>query len=180
MVNVLIRALTLTRSVFAAGLWGGWSFQVQEQDTATRSLLFSHGGYQEARGAGGGKHYYIENVLEVGARFVRQFVLGFLHTTQTRLSSLVFPTNQELDAPGEWFYDPVSSKLHFWPNSTDGSPGKEIVAPLLSAIVRVEGAKDVSFEGFTFTETRATFMEQYEVPSGGEPTLCRSRLSPSH
>jgi hypothetical protein len=129
--------------MFHGGLWGGWSFQVQAQDTATQSLLFSHGGYQEARGAGGGKHYYVENVLE------------------------------ELDSPGEWFYDPTTSKLHFWPNSTDGNAGKEIVAPLLSAIVRVEGSKDVSFEGFTFTETRATFMEQYEVPSGGDWSVHR-------
>lgn len=116
-----------------------------EQHVATKSLLFSHGGYQEARGAGGGKHYYVENVLE------------------------------ELDSPGEWYYDPMGKKLYFWPNSTDGTAGKEIVAPLLSAIVRVEGAKNVSFSGFTFTETRSTFMEQYEVPSGGESRTGRHR-----
>ena len=51
-------AATAVVHMFHGGLWGGWSFQVQEQDTATQSLLFSHGGYQEARGAGGGKHYY--------------------------------------------------------------------------------------------------------------------------
>ena len=51
----------------SSGLWVvcfSWSFQVADQDTATNALLFSHGGYQEARGAGGGKHYYVENVLE--------------------------------------------------------------------------------------------------------------------
>ena len=58
-------AATAVVHMFHGGLWGGWSFQVSEQDTATQSLLFSHGGYQEARGAGGGKHYFIENVLEV-------------------------------------------------------------------------------------------------------------------
>jgi hypothetical protein len=131
-------AKTAVVQMFHGGLWGGWTFQVATQDVQTQSLLFSHGGYQEARGAGGGKHYYVENVLE------------------------------ELDSPGEWFYDPVKSQLHFWPNSTDGTAGKEVVAPLLSALVRVEGAKGVSFEGFTMTETRATFLEQYEVPSGGD------------
>ena len=53
------------------------------------------------------------------------------------------------------------------------------VAPVLSAIVRVEGAKDVSFNGFTFTETRATYMEQYEVPSGGDWSVHRSAPSSS-
>ena len=75
---------------------------------------------------------------------------------------------EELDVPGEWFHDPVTAELFYWPNSTDGKVGTEIVAPVLSALVRIEGAKNVSFSGITFTETRATFLEQYEVPSGGD------------
>ena len=45
---------------------------------------------------------------------------------------------EELDEPGEWMYDPVASKLHFWPNGT--SAPAEVVAPLLTAIFHVEGA----------------------------------------
>jgi hypothetical protein len=74
---------------------------------------------------------------------------------------------EELDVPGEWFYDPVASLLYVYPNTTDGAVGKEVVAPLLSAVVRVEGAADIEFSGFTVTETRATYLDQYEVPSGG-------------
>ena len=49
--------------MFHSGLWGGWSYQVSRQDTSSQSLLFSHGGYQEARGSGiGSNHYYLENV----------------------------------------------------------------------------------------------------------------------
>jgi hypothetical protein len=123
--------------MFHGALWGGWSYQLSRQDLPTRSLLFSHGGYQEARGSGiTDNHYFVENLLE------------------------------ELDAPGEWFYDVRESKLYLWPNGT--APGAEVVAPILTAIVRLEGAADVTFTGFQFTETRATFLDQYEVPSGGD------------
>ena len=52
--------------------------------------------------------------------------------------------------------------MYYWPNSTTTAIDKaEIVAPLLSTIVRVNGAKDVTFSGFDFTETRATFLDAY-------------------
>jgi len=41
------------------------------------------------------------------------------------------------------------------------------------SIVSIDGASDVSFIGFDFTETRATFLSQYEVPSGGDWSIHR-------
>lgn len=72
----------------------------------------------------------------------------------------------------------MSAELFFYPNRTTGAargelPFKEVVAPVLTAVVHIEGATDVAFEGITFTETRATFLEQYEVPSGGDWALHR-------
>merc|ERR1719460_3077857 len=49
----------------------------------------------------------------------------------------------------------------------------EVVAPLLDTLVSVKGAKGVSIEGIQFTETRATYLEQYEVPSGGDWSIHR-------
>ena len=95
--------------MFHGGLWGGWQYQVASQNTKDQALLFSHGGYQEARGSGiNNNHYYIENVME------------------------------ELDVPGEWYHDPVQSKLFYYPNTTDGTVAKDVVAPLLTAIFRVQ------------------------------------------
>ena len=52
---------------FHGGLWGGWQYQVAAQDAANQALLFSHGGYQEARGSGiNSNHFYVEN----GRRYV--------------------------------------------------------------------------------------------------------------
>jgi hypothetical protein len=130
--------------MFHGGLWGGWTYAVAGQ-TAT-AFEFGYGGFQEARGSSISKnHYYVENDLAL------------------------------LDAPSEWYYDKTAGKLYFWPNVTDDgavdavtSVGMEVVAPLLDSIVTIEGAADVSFAGFEFTETRATYLSQYEVPSGGD------------
>ena len=134
--------------MFHGGLWGGWQYQVTAQ-TPT-ALQFGYGGYQEARGSGisqGKNHYYVESDLAL------------------------------LDAPAEWYYDKASSELYFWPNASDAETPDmsqaEVVAPLLDSIVSIDGASDVTFSGFTFTETRATYLEQYEVPSGGDWSIHR-------
>jgi len=133
--------------MFHGDLWGGWQYSVTSQDD-DGYIEFGYGGFQEARGSGinRGQHYYIENVLE------------------------------ELDEPGEWFFDANASILYFAPNVTGGSAAAsklELVAPLLDTLVSVKGAKDISFEGIDFTETRATYFEQYEVPSGGDWSIHR-------
>ena len=143
--------------MFHSGLWGGWAYQVESQhpDSSNGALAFSHGGYQEARGSGiKSNNYFVENIKE------------------------------ELDAPGEWFHDPVTRELFFWPNATEGegegggsaSSGampSNVVAPVLSAVVHIEGASNISFAGITFTETRATYLDQYEIPSGGDWAIHR-------
>ena len=138
--------------MFHGGLWGGWTYQVESQhvDSNNGALAFSHGGYQEARGSGiKSNHFFVENIKE------------------------------ELDVEGEWFHDPLTHELFFWPNGTSsttngtGATPTAVVAPVLSAVIHIEGAENVSFTGITFTETRATYLDQYEAPSGGA-----SRKSP--
>jgi len=114
-------------------------------------INFGYGGYQEARGSGvnGGQHAYIENVLE------------------------------ELDAPGEFFFDAATSRLFVLPNmSVPELQAATFAVPLLNSVIVVNGsaaggggggfATSISFEGFTVTQTRVTFLEQFEVPSGGD------------
>eukprot|EP00729_Bicosta_minor_P002862 gene2862-15982_t len=147
--------------MFHSGLWGGWTYQIESQTIdqhGNGALTFSHGGYQEARGSGiKSNHYFVENIKE------------------------------ELDSSGEWFHDPLTHELFFWPNSTDaaddgtsadaagtvGTLPSGVVAPVLSTVVHIEGAENVSFTGITFTETRATYLDQYEAPSGGDWTVHR-------
>ena len=68
-----------------------------------------------------------------------------------------------------------SSMLYYSPAGPDALQGSEIVLPLLDSLVRVAGsdatggsALGIEFSGLQFTETRATYMEAYDVPSGGD------------
>jgi len=134
-------------------LWGGWSFALDNvtaaPDNKSATFNIGYGGYQEARGAAGGsgQRFYVENALE------------------------------ELDAPGEWFYDAAAGDLYLLPNSTRAElDAALLVVPLLDAVVVVNGsqsargayARGISFTGFTIAHSRTTFLEQFEVPSGGD------------
>jgi len=60
---------------------------------------------------------------------------------------------EELDAPGEWYYDPADSTLYFQPPSPleDGV----LVAPVLDNVIRIEGASYLTFIGFGVEAARS-------------------------
>lgn len=154
--------------------WGSWSFAVGEIVPSKQSLVFSRGGFQEARGASVGAEWYLENVLE------------------------------ELDTAGEWYADQVNGLLYFWPNQTEvelvrtkpdkegeeeyfrmisrvASPGAlgALVATQSATILSVQGSsphelvESVAIQGLTFAHTSTTFLRTHEVPSGGDWTVVR-------
>ncbi|MGQ9770477.1 MAG: right-handed parallel beta-helix repeat-containing protein [Thermogutta sp.] len=70
---------------------------------------------------------------------------------------------EALDEPGEWVLDTAGYKLYLWPRN-DHEPGKDIVAPRLTELIRVEGqidydgpkdipVRDLVFRGLTFTQS---------------------------
>ena len=66
--------------------------------------------------------------------YIIHMYIMYIHYTAT--------VQEELDAPGEWFHDPVASKLFFYPNGTDAT-AKDIVAPVLSALFRVSSSDTI-------------------------------------
>lgn len=58
--------------------------QIGDYDPSTGTFHFSKGGFQGARGNNNGDNFYIENVFE------------------------------ELDAPGEFYFDAVKKMLYLW------------------------------------------------------------------
>jgi len=54
---------------------------------------------------------------------------------------------EELDAPGEWYLDRQTWTLYFWPPAP--LEGKTVVAPTLRTILKISGAANVTFRGFT-------------------------------
>lgn len=126
--------------------WGNWQFRIASRDMETRTIHFGSGGFQEARGCGWGAEWYVENIME------------------------------ELDAPNEWFYDDSNKVLYYFPNSS--SLPQAGVGSLLDQLFTVQGTPDepvvqVTFANLTFAHTASTFLEKYEVPSGGDWSIHR-------
>lgn len=125
--------------------WGNWQFAIKGRDSPRREIYFDYGGYQEARGCLTGAEWYVENIFE------------------------------ELDAPGEWFYDETEKKLYLYPNGTLPSSG---VGTNLNRLVNIRGSIDspvynITLMNITFTHTQPTYFEPHEVPSGGDWSIHR-------
>lgn len=134
---------------FQGGYWGFWMFEVDsyERKDGKISLGWTKGGFQECRGSTHGGAFFIENVLE------------------------------ELDAPGEYFYDKEAKKLYLYPNGTI-SDMSLIHLSQQENLIEIRGSsslpvKNIHIHGLTFSYTRNTYMEQFEVPSGGDWALHR-------
>lgn len=133
--------------------WANWMFAVRDYDPRTGNFTFGRGGNQGARGNNEGGDFFIENLL------------------------------QELDLPGEFYYDKRASNLYVFHNATAGTPpatDAEFVVPTLRTLVNVSGTqwdpvRDITFEGIEFRSTRYTYMdENHGVPSGGDWALERN------
>ena len=130
---------------FQCGHWGNWQFKLSGRDSTKRELTFAYGGWQEARGCSGGAEWYVENIFE------------------------------ELDSPGEWFYNDTEKRLYLYPNGTLPTEG---IGTVLDRVVEVVGSMqspviDVSINNITFAHTATTFLQRYEVPSGGDWSVHR-------
>ena len=121
--------------------WGNWMFAIDQRNDTTRHISWSYGGFQEAgAGCAEGAEWLVDNIFE------------------------------ELDAPGEWFYDKNEQKLYLYPNGTDmPSSG---VGTTLQRLFDIQGSLshpvyNITLMNITFQHTEPTYFEPYESPSGG-------------
>jgi hypothetical protein len=113
------------------------------------NFTFGKGGNQGARGENSGGDFFVENVFE------------------------------ELDNPGEFYFDKREGKLYLWNNGT-GAPAASatVVAPQKQVLVNMSGTqwnpvKNVNLRDIKYTATSYTYMERHGVPSAGDWALDR-------
>lgn len=83
---------------------------------------------------------------------------------QNRMVENVF---EELDAPGEWYYNVDETTLYYYPDEGMDLALSVIETPKLKHLVEFHGSesspvRDITIEGVQFTLAQRTFMEKYE------------------
>ena len=68
-----------------------------------------------------------------------------------------------LDEPGEWVLDSASKRLYYWPR--DGKPPRNVSAPTLTELIRVEGKID--YDGATDEPVRGLVFRGLSFTGGG-------------
>ena len=136
-------------NVWRPARWANWMFEVGAYDAAANNFTFGRGGFQGARGEDAGGDFFVENVFE------------------------------ELDHPGEFFFNESTLELFLWHNGTGPPPPTaELVAPQLQVLLNVTGTQwdpvaNVSVDGVTFRAAAYTYLEPHGVPSAGDWALER-------
>ncbi|CAE8664940.1 unnamed protein product, partial [Polarella glacialis] len=135
--------------VWRPNRWANWMFEIADYDATTNNFTFGRGGNQGARGENTGGDWFVENVWE------------------------------ELDHPGEFFFDRKSGQLYLFHNGTGAPPADvEVVAPQFQVLLNATGTqwnpvKNVTIRGIHFTASAYTYMMPHGVPSGGDWALER-------
>jgi hypothetical protein len=161
--------------------WGGQTYRLVSRDNRSGSDTFTmgYGGYQEARGNDGntfynGDRYYVSGILE-------------------ELDTAGEWYHDALERKLYYYPHPTSSSSSS--NGASASAGaafgthNEVVAAQLSTVIRIGGAAGgldpaasgtwsppavgIVLDNLTITETRATYLDRYEVPSGGDWAVAR-------
>ena len=133
--------------VWRPARWANWMFNIDSYNVTSNEYTFGHGGFQGARGSNSGGDFFVENVFE------------------------------ELDNPGEFFWDSREDKLYVFHNGT-GYPNGQFTVPIKQVLVNITGTQwrpvvGHKITGITFSHTAFTYMEPHGVPSAGDWALER-------
>jgi hypothetical protein len=127
-------------------------FEIDQWNSTTKTIGWTKGGFQGARGNRVGAEFFVEGIFE------------------------------ELDSQNEYWYDDLTQLLYYIPNRTlttndsattahPGPPVGKFEAVVNHTLVKLTGTKDrpvedVDFEGIVFKDSAYTYMEPHGVPSG--------------
>ena len=138
-----------------AAKWGSKHYEITGVDEEGKVSL--RGGWQENRGGGWDEHFrggyhkdflFVENIFE------------------------------ELDAPGEWFFDRADRVLYAMPEPGIELNAVPVVAAGLLELIRLEGTAEkpvsnIHIDNIVFKHTKRVFMEPYERLLRGDWSIAR-------
>lgn len=85
---------------------------------------------------------------------------------------------EELDSPGEWYYDRKTSTLYYWPEQDEDMTRATVETVVLKELVRFSGTKEtpvshITLRGLTFRHVARTFMDNKEPLLRSDWTIYR-------
>jgi len=136
-----------------------WS--VGHHDKAKNKLTFDKGGSQ------GGRSWCACNECGYAGSWCRKE-----EHDERLISGTWYIENvlEELDQPGEFFFDKHAHVLKMIVNSSslEGRHTLELVVPIHSNLISVKNAANITLRNLSFRDTKFTFLEKHGVPSGGD------------
>jgi len=142
--------------VFQSKGWGNMQWRLRGVDYQQNCMILGAGGWQigtlweqrRANWVAPNSKFYVENVFE------------------------------ELDAPGEWYYDRQGLTLTYYPPPGEDLTQATVVGCRLQELIVLQGAaaapvKYVHFKGLSFEHTARTLLEPYETRLRGDWAIAR-------
>lgn len=80
---------------------------------------------------------------------------------------------EELDAPGEWYFDKDTSTLFYYPMPDEDLSQVVFEVPCTKHLIELKGCSNITIEGLELTQTERTFMEPYEPLLRSDWTIYR-------
>lgn len=150
------------------GLWGGVSADALSPERV-KKWKDPAGGYIHSmhRHSWGSQHYIITGkdgdkvTYEGGWQVTRPYGL---HNDQLFVENI----REELDTPGEWFWDKNEKMLYYYPLEGEDVRSLTVQAAVIAEIIRIEGCqaspvRNITIKGLRFTGTERMFKEPYET-----------------
>jgi len=133
--------------IFQAAYWGNLHWKIKGIDFTKHSIWFGDGGQQ------------------IGAKWSKN--PGVLNQKSLFFIDNVF---EELDAPGEWFFDKKKNTLYYYPEADTDLRTAVIEVPVLEQAIQFSGTQEnpvrnISLQGFRIAHTETTYLRPYDVPS---------------
>ncbi len=129
-------------------------------------------------GQWGGFHYLISGVDANGEAILEGGLQNNRPSKPHEKYRMVENVLEELDTPGEWFFDKTNRKLYYWPEAGIDLNRSTFEAVVLKNLITVKGdekrpVKNISISGIRFEHAKRTILETYEPLLRSDWTIYR-------
>ncbi|GJM34979.1 MAG: peptide-binding protein [Saprospiraceae bacterium] len=129
-------------------------------------------------GKWGGFHYRVKGVDEQGEAILEGGHQNNRPSKPHPIFRMVENVLEELDSPGEWYFDADTRKLYYWPPADIDMQTAKFEGIILKNFIEIKGdlenpVKDITIKGIKFEYAQRTLMETYEPLLRSDWTIYR-------